>query len=114
MVKIDTRNSVLSYKGTSKYIKKRDLEEIDMRAILAIVLLIASSGMIYASFTADAPVPGIDYDVQATVQDSCGAQVILGDRLLSFVSSGGSESVETPDKATGKLLKYLTCGLLDN
>jgi hypothetical protein len=88
-----------------------------MRAIFAIVLLIASSGMIYASFTADAPMPGVDYDIKATMQDTCAAQATRGDRLLSFVSSGGSESavpVETPGQSTGTLLQYLTCGLLDN
>jgi len=85
-----------------------------MRAIFAIVLLIASSGMIYASFTADAPAPGIDYDIKAAVQDSCRAQEILGDRLMKLVSSGGVESVETPGEDTGSLLKYLTCGLLGN
>ena len=85
-----------------------------MRAIFAIVLLIASSGMIYASFTADAPVPGIDYDLEEVVQDSCSAQATRGDRLLSYVSSGGEASVENPGKSTGRLLQYLACGLLDN
>jgi hypothetical protein len=88
-----------------------------MRVIFAVVLLIASSGMIYASFTADAPVPGIDYDVTEVVQESCQKHATVGDKLLSFVSSGGphsSGSLDTAGKSTGRLFKYISCQLLDN
>jgi hypothetical protein len=86
-----------------------------MRAIIAVIILIASSGMIYAGFTADAPVPGIDYDVDEIVQDSCTAQPTPGDRLLNLVSgSDGVSSVDAPNDTTVTLLTYLTCGLLDN
>ena len=88
-----------------------------MRAILAVILFIASSGMIFAGFTADTPLPGIDYDIEAAVQDSCGAQASQGNKLLSYLSSSGSESempADTPNKSTVSLLRYLTCGLLDD
>jgi hypothetical protein len=86
-----------------------------MRAIIAVIILIASSGMIYAGFTADAPVPGIDYDVEKVVQDSCTGQPTPGDRLMNLVSGGDrGSSVDAPNDTTVTLLTYLTCGLLDD
>ena len=85
-----------------------------MRLILAVLLFVASSGMIFASYNADTRLPGIEY-VQLTVQETCGAQSAHGDRLMDYLSNGGgelSESAYTPDKASSNLLRYLACGLI--
>ena len=86
-----------------------------MRAIFTLVLLIASTGMIYAGVAADAPVPGIDYDIKTAVEDSCRPEADHGDRLLSFVSGGGdaAASSDVPDQSLGKLFHVLSCGWLD-
>jgi len=87
-----------------------------MRAIFIVVLFVASSGMIYAGVTADAPIPGIDYDIKTAVQDSCNPEATRGDRLLRLVSSGGNRSeaaLDAPGNSVGRLLQHMTCGLLD-
>lgn len=87
-----------------------------MRAIFAILLLIASSGLIYAGITADAPLSGIDYEIQTVEQETCRAEPTPGDRILDLVGGDSQPaiSMDGPGNTTVTLLTYLTCGLLDN
>ena len=86
-----------------------------MRFLFAILLFVASSGMIFASYTSDAA--GIEYDIPSALQATCGEQAEHGDRLLGFLSSGDAEPAgiaQTANKSTVSLMRYLACGLLDN
>jgi len=88
-----------------------------MRVILAAILFVASSGIIFASYTADKPLSVIVNDFDTTVRDTCQTRSAHGDRLLSYLSSGDGESnvaAHTPNKSTVKLLSYLSCGFLDS
>ena len=84
-----------------------------MRAMFVVILLMASTGMIYASFTAAAPMPGIDYDLTEAMIDDCPSQASPGDKLLSLVSSGGNHSIDAPEDPSVKLLEYLACRFLE-
>jgi hypothetical protein len=87
-----------------------------MRVLLAVVLFMASSGIIFAGYTADTSLPGIAEDMQATLQETCGAQSAHGDQLMGYLSLSESESgggVHSPNKSTVNLLRYLTCEFLD-
>ena len=87
-----------------------------MRVLLAVVLFIASSGIIFAGYTADTSLPGISEDLQATLQETCGSQSTHGNRLIGYLSISESESgggAHSPNNSTVNLLRYLTCEFLD-
>ena len=87
-----------------------------MRIVLAALLLIASSGVIFAGSKADNSLLGIASNFQVDVLETCEEQAVQGDRLLGYLSSSDSIAVgiaHDPDRSTVSLLRYLACGFLD-